>query len=223
MTNPKFGEYEKVLQAHGLTAYVPPAGDKGNVKDWNQFGPGTVLRVKNQGYYYPAKTLLGEQAVLDAMKPENATPISLFSGKRFSGYDFDGSGGWTLEGLNQIQGAVGANAFTDVEVQFGNAWKVNPKSESELQEALRVAAKEFLPGIVKALKRKQFVVVQDIVWTDSVRYVLKKGSAGSVSATYKLGPEEIAKLKAQGFQADEGGVIIDSPRFIAYRALPPAP
>src|ERR1700730_12675045 len=88
---PVIGEYQRTLQKQGFVSYYQPVGDPRNVNDWNKFGPGTILRVcKVQDYYYPAKTLIGEAGVQAAMDPRNASPISLFSGKRVSGYDLDG-------------------------------------------------------------------------------------------------------------------------------------
>src|SRR5437868_4821546 len=80
------GTYQRTIQRQGYVAYYQPVGNPRNVNDWNKFGPGTILRAsKTQEYYYPAKKLIGPSGVRTAMDRKNASPVSLFSGKRVSG------------------------------------------------------------------------------------------------------------------------------------------
>src|SRR6267142_1727476 len=89
-------DYQSAIRKQGYVAYYQPVGNPRNVKDWDKFGPGTILRAsKTQEYYYAANKLIGPAGVRSAMDRKNASPVSLFSGKRVSGYDIDGKGGWT--------------------------------------------------------------------------------------------------------------------------------
>src|SRR5690242_14454374 len=92
-SNPVPGQYQAALRKQGFVGYYQPIGDPRNPNDWNKFGPGTVLHMgKTQEYYYGAKTLIGPAGLRAAMDPTNASPISLFTNKRVSGYDIDGKG-----------------------------------------------------------------------------------------------------------------------------------
>jgi hypothetical protein len=221
-TNPVAGEFQNQIRAQGFTSFNQPIGDPHNVNDWNKFGPGTVLRAKTQSYYYPAKTLLGNQGLQDAMNPQNASPISLFSGKRVSGYDIDGKGGWSIDAVNQIAGAIQLKSVTNVDIQFGKSWVANPKAEGELHQALAAAANDMDDSARTALRKGQFVVVQNAVFTESVRYYFKQNKEGGGSAVYKLSAQEIASLQAKGYRVIDGGVEVDQPRFIAFTPLPNA-
>jgi hypothetical protein len=221
-TNPVGGEFQKQIRAQGFASFNQPIGDPHNVNDWNKFGPGTVLRAKTQSYYYPAKTLLGNQGLQDAMNPQNASPISLFSGKRVSGYDIDGKGGWSIDAVNQIAGAIQLKSVTNVDIQFGKSWLANPKAESELHQMLSAAAKDMDDTARTALRKGQFVVVQNAVFTESVRYYFKQNKEGGGSAVYKLSAQEIVSLQAKGYRVTDGGVEVDQLRFIAFTPLPAA-
>lgn len=221
-TAPVAGEFQKQIRAQGFASFNQPIGDPHNANDWNKFGPGAVLRTAIQSYYYPAKTLLGNQGVQDAMNPQNISPISLFSGKRVSGYDIDGKGGWSLDAVNQIAGAIQLKSATDVDIQFGKAWLANPKGEGELHQALAAASKDMDETARTALRKGQFAVVQNAVFTESVRYYFKQNKEGGGSAVYKLSGQEIASLQAKGYRVIDGGVEVDQPRFIAFTPLPNA-
>lgn len=221
-TNPVIGEFQKQIRAQGFASFNQPIGNPGNANDWNKFGPGTVIRTKNQSYYYPAKMVLGEQGLKDAMNPENASPISLFSGKRVSGYDFDGKGGWTIDAVNQIAGAINLKSATDVDIQFGKAWLANPQGEGQLHAAVKKARSDMDETARTALRKGQFVVIQNAVFTDSVRYYFKQNKEGGGSVVYKLSAQEIASLQAKGYRVINGGVEVDQPRFIAFTPLPNA-
>jgi len=219
-TNPVPGAFQKEIRDQGFAAFNQPVGDPHNPNDWNKFGPGAILRSKMQTYYYSAKTLIGDQGVHDAMNPQNASPISLFSDKRVSGSDFDGKGGWSLDAVNQIAGAIQLKGVTNVDIQFGKAWLANPKSEGELHQALKTATKDMDASAKTALRKGQFVVVQNAVFTESVRYYFKQNKEGGGSVVYKLSDQEIANLQAKGYTVIDGGVEINEPRFIAYTPLP---
>lgn len=221
-TSPVAGEFQKQIQAQGFASFNQPIGDPKNANDWNKFGPGTVLRTKTQGYYYPAKIVLGNEGVQDAMNPQNASPISLFSGKRVSGYDIDGKGGWSLDAVNQIAGAINLKSVTDVDIRFGKSWLANPKGEGELHMAVAAAGKDMDDTARTALRKGQFVVVQNAVFTESVRYYFKQNKEGGGSVVYKLSAQEIASLQAKGYRVIDGGVEEDQPRFIAFTPLPNA-
>ena len=156
------------------------------------------------------------------MNPQNASPISLFSDKRVSGYDFDGKGGWTLDAVDQIAGAIQLSSVTNVDIQFGKAWLANPKSEGDLHQALKTAAKDMYQSALTALRKGQLVVVQNAVFTESVRYYFMQNKQGGGSVLYKLSNQEIANLKAKGYNVVNGGVEVDQPRFIAFTPLPNA-
>jgi hypothetical protein len=216
------GAFQKEIRNQGFASFNQPIGDPHNPNDWNKFGPGAVLRSKMQTYYYPAKTVIGDQGVRDAMNPQNASPISLFSDKRVSGYDFDGKGGWSLDAVNQIAGAIELKGVTNVDIQFGKAWLANPKSEGELHHALKTAAKDMDESALTALRKGQFVVVQNAVFVESVRYYFKQDTQAGASAVYKLTGQEIVNLQAKGYKVVDGGVEVDQPRFIAFTPLPNA-
>ena len=218
-TAPVPGAYQKEIRAQGYTAYSHPIGDTQNVKDWDKFGPGVILRAKEQTYYEPARTLLGESGPQDAMKPENASPVGLFSNKTVSGYDFDGKGGWTLDAVNKIAGSVQFKKDTTVDVQFGKAYLANFKSEGEIHRAVRAALPNLDATTQKALRRGDFSVVQNAVYTDSVRYTFKQATQSGGSATYELSAQEIAALTAKGYKIVQGGVEVSQPTFIAYTPL----
>jgi hypothetical protein len=156
------------------------------------------------------------------MNPQNASPISLFSGKRVSGYDIDGKGGWSIDAVNQIAGAIQLKSVTNVDIQFGKSWLANPKPEGELHQALAAAAKDIDDTARAALRKREFVVVQNAVFTDSVRYYFKQNKEGGGSAVYKLSAQEIASLQAKGYRVIDGGVEVDQSRFIAFTPLPNA-
>jgi len=218
--DPVIGEYQRDLQRQGFVGYNQPIGDPKNPSDWNKLGPGTILRTgKTQDYYYPAKTLVGDAGVQAAIDPKNASPISLFTEKRVSGYDLDGKGGWTLDAVNQISGSLNLKDTTNVDVQFGNAWKANPKGEGEWHQLLS-SAKDLDSTCRRGLRKGQFAVVQNVVWTDSIRYYFKQNKAGGGSVVYKLSVQDIANLNAKGYKVIDGGVQVDHPRFIAFTPLP---
>jgi hypothetical protein len=221
-SNPVPGAFQKEIGTQGYASFNQPIGDPHNPNDWNKFGPGATLRRKMQTYYYPAKTLIGDQGVQDAMNPQNASPVRLFSGKRVSGYDLDGKGGWTLDAVNQIAGAIQLKSVTNVDIQFGKAWLANPKSEGELHQALKSAAKDMDESARIALRKGQFVVVQNAVFADSVRYYFKQSKEGGGSAAYKLSGQEVVSLQAKGYKVVDGGVEVDQPCFIAFTPLPNA-
>lgn len=215
-------EYLRYLQTNGYVGYYQPVGDPRNANDWNKYGPGTILRVtKAQDYYYGAKTLIGETGLQVAMDPKNASPINFFGGKRASGYDFDGKGGWTLDAVDQISGSLNLKSTTEVEVQFGNTWKANPKGEGEWHQLLS-ATRDLDPTCRNGLRRGQFAVVQNAIWTDSVRYYFKQNKEGGGSVDYKLSGQDIASLQAKGYRVIDGGIQVDQPRFIAFTPLPGA-
>lgn len=219
---PVIGEYQRALREQGFVGYYQPVGDPRNVNDWNKFGPGAILRLgRTQDYYYPAKTLVGEPGVRAAMDQQNASLISLFTGRRVSGYDIDGKGGWTLQAVDQISGSLNLKSATEVDVQFGNAWKANPKGEGEWHQLL-ASAKDLDSICRNALRKGQFAVVQNAIWTDSVRYYFKQSKEGGGSVDYKLSVQEIANLQAKGYRVIDGGVEVDQPRFIAFTPLPGA-
>ena len=214
------GAYQQQIRAAGFASFNQPIGDPKNAKDWDKFGPGVILRTKNQTYYYPAKKLIAEEGLQEAMDPKNASPISLFSGKRVSGYDFDGKGGWTIDAVNQIAGSINLKSVTDVDLQFGKARLASPKSEGELHDALRAASRDMDEEARTALRKGYFTVVQNAVIADSVRYYFKQAKEGGGSVQYKLTAQEIAELKLKGYRIIDGGVEVDEPRFIAYTPLP---
>jgi hypothetical protein len=216
------GAFQKEIRAQGFASFNQPIGDPHNLNDWNKFGPGAVLRTKTQGYYYPAKTVIGNDGVKDAMNPQNMSPISLFSDKRVSGYDIDGKGGWSLDAVNQISGAIQLKSVTDVDIKFGKSYLANVKGEGELHQALASAAKDMDETARTALRKGQFAVVQNAVYTESVRYYFKQNKEGGGSVVYKLSAQEIANLQAKGYRVIDGGVEVDEPRFIAYTPLPNA-
>ena len=218
-TNPVAGGFQRQIAAQGFASFNQPIGDPHNLNDWNKFGPGAVLRTKTQAYYYPAKTVIGNQGVKETMDPQNISPISLFSGKRVSGYDIDGKGGWSLDAVNQISAAIQLKSATDVDIQFGKSYLANAKGEGELHQALAAAAKDMDETARTALRKGQFVVVQNAVYTESVRYYFKQNKEGGGSIVYKLSDQEIANLKAKGYRVIDGGVEVDQPRFIAYTPL----
>jgi hypothetical protein len=222
VSNPVPGAFQKEIRNQGFAAFNQPIGDPHNPNDWNKFGPGAILRSKMQTYYYSAKTLIGDQGVKDAMNPQNASPISLFSDKRVSGSDFDGKGGWTLDAVNQIAGAIQFKSVTDVDIQFGKARLANPKSEGDLHQALKIAAKDMDESARTALRKGQFIVVQNAVVVESVRYYFKQTKQGGGSAVYKFSLQEIANLQGKGYAVIDGGVEVDQPRFIAFTPLPNA-
>ncbi len=216
LANPVPGMYQREISAQGYTPYREPVGDPKNVFDWNKFGPGAVLRAKEQTHYYPAKILIGDQGVADAMDPKKASPISFFTGKRVSGYDFDGHGGWTLQAVNEIAGSLQDKSDTTVDIQFGKTWLANALPESAFDDALAKAGDNFNATARTALKRGQFIVVQNAVWTESIRYYFYQTKQGGVSASYKFSDQEIAALQAKGYRVVDGGVEVNEPRFIAF-------
>ena len=218
-TNPTIGEYQKQIRAQGFSSFNQPVGDPGNVNDWNKFGPGTVMRAKTQAYYYPAKVLLGNQGVRAATDPKNASPINLFSGKRVSGYDIDGKGGWSLDAVNQIAGALQLKSVTDVDLKFGKSWLANPVGEGELHQALAAASKNMDATARTGIRKEQLTVVQNVVFTDSVSYFFKQSKQGGGSVVYKLTAQEIANLQAKGYRVVDGGVEVNQRRFIAFTPL----
>lgn len=221
-TTTPIGEYRKLIRAQGYAAYNQPVGDPGNLNDWNKFGPGTVLRAKQQTHYYPAKTLLGDQSVRDASKTANHSPVSLFSNRRVSGSEFDGKGGWTLDAVNQIAGSLKTKTDTEVDIQFGKAWLANSVAESTLTQELGKAGHNLDATSRRALRKGEFVVVQNAVFTDSIRYFFKQSKEGSASVTYKLSAEEIASLQAKGYKVVNGAIEVNERRFIAFTPLPDA-
>jgi hypothetical protein len=219
---PVAGEYQRYLRGNGYVGYFQPVGDPRNPNDWNKYGPGTILRAgKAQDYYYGAKTLIGQTGLQAAMDPKNASPINFFGGKRASGYDFDGKGGWTLDAVDQISGSLNLKSATEVEVQFGNTWKANPKGEGEWHQLL-ASTRDLDSTCRNGLRKGEFAVVQNAIWTDSVRYYFKQSKQGGGSADYKLMDQEIANLQAKGYRVIDGGVQVDQPRFIAFTPLPAA-
>ena len=217
--DPVPGAYQAAIRAQGYVAYNQPTGDPRNINDWNKLGPGTILRSAGKTHYFPAKTLIGEEGVKKAMEPAHASPIDLFSNRKVSGYDFDGKGGWTLDAVNQIAASLDVKKVTDVEIKFGKAWLANALSEGELHQA--IARSPDLDAVTKrALMKKQFVVVQNAVFTESVRYTFKQSTEAGASATYKLTAQEIAALQAKGFSVIDGGVDVSEPRFIAFTPVP---
>jgi hypothetical protein len=214
------GAFQKEITSRGFASFNQPIGNPNNPNDWEKFGPGVVLRTKNQTYYYPAKMLISEPGVQRAMDLKNASPISLFSGKRVSGYDIDGKGGWTIDAANKIAGSLQLKNVTDVEIQFGNARLAGPLSEGELHQALRVFAKDMDEEARTALRKGLFSVVQNVVIADSVRYYFKQKKEGGGSVQYKLSDQEIANLEAKHYRVIDGGVEVAEPRFIAFTPLP---
>ncbi len=219
-TSPQIGAYQKAIKDAGFVAYNQPVGDVHNGKDWDKYGPGTILRTKNQAYYYPANIVIGADGVQSALDPKNASPITLFSGRKVSGYDYDGKGGWTLDAVNQISGSIGLKRDTTVDLQFGKAYLANPLGEGDMHQALAKARPNIDAVARKALQRGQFACVQNVVWTDSVRYTFKQNVANGASVTYQLSAQEIAALTAKGYKVIEGGVEVSAPTFIAYTPLP---
>ena len=66
-------DYRNAIRKQGYVAYYQPVGNPRNVKDWDKFGPGTILRLgKTQEYYYAANKLLGPAGVRAAMDRKNA-------------------------------------------------------------------------------------------------------------------------------------------------------
>lgn len=216
------GEYQRQIAAQGFTAYYRPSGDTLNVKDWDKYGPGTILRSKQQTYYEPARTVIGTAGVKAAMKPENSSPISIFKSATYSGSDLDGKGGWSLDAVNQIAGAIHFKKDTTVDLSFGKTYLANFKSEGEMHRALRAAVPKLDSTTRKALRGGSFAVVQHAVYADSIRYIFKQAKEGGGSATYKLGPEEIAALTAKGYRIVDGGIEVSQPTFIAFTPLPEA-
>lgn len=219
-TTPVIGAFQKEIRAQGFASFNQPIGDPANSNDWNKFGPGVVLRTKTQTYYYAAKIVIADEGVQQAMDLKNASPISLFSGKRVSGYDLDGKGGWSLDAANKIAGSLQLKSLTDIDIKFGKARLANPKSEGELHQALRAAGKDMDDEARTAIRKGQFTVVQNVVIADSIRYYFKQKKEGGGSAEYKLSTQEIAELQAKGYRIIDGGVEVDEPRFIAFTPLP---
>ena len=109
-----------------------------------------------------------------------------------------------------------------MDIQFGKSWLANPKAEGELHQALAAAAKDMDDTARTALRKGQFVVVQNAVFTESVRYYFKQNKEGGGSAVYKLSAQEIVSLQAKGYRVIDGGVEVDQPRLIAFTPLPNA-
>jgi hypothetical protein len=214
-------DYQSAIRRQGYVAYYQPVGNPRNAKDWDKFGPGAILRLgQTQEYYYAANKLIGPAGVRAAMDRKNASPVSLFSGKRVSGYDIDGKGGWTLDAANKIGASLNLKSVTNVDIQFGNAWKANPKGEGDWHRLVAAKQGKFDSNCRDSLRKGDFVVVQNAIWTDSIRYYFKQNKEGGGSADYKLSDQEIANLSAKGYKVIEGGVQVDQPRFIAFTPLP---
>jgi hypothetical protein len=214
-------DYQTAIRRQGYVAYYQPVGNPRNVKDWDKFGPGAILRAsKTQEYYYAANKLIGPAGVRAAMDRKNASPVSLFSGKRVSGYDIDGQGGWTIDAANKIGASLNLKSVTNVDIQFGKAYKANPKGEGDWHRLVAAKQGKFDSTCRDSLRKGNFVVVQNAIWTDSVRYYFKQNKEGGGSADYKLSDQEIASLSVKGYKVIEGGVQVDQPRFIAFTPLP---
>jgi hypothetical protein len=219
--NSELSNYQDAIRKQGYVAYYQPVGNPRNVKDWDKFGPGAILRAsKTQEYYYAANKLIGPAGVRAAMDRKNASPVSLFSDKRVSGYDIDGQGGWTIDAANKIGASLNLKSVTNVDIQFGKAYKANPKGEGDWHRLVVAKQGKFDSTCRDSLRKGNFVVVQNAIWTDSVRYYFKQNKEGGGSADYKLSDQEIAKLSAKGYKVIEGGVQVDQPRFIAFTPLP---
>lgn len=219
-TSPQIGAYQRAVQAAGFVPYNQPVGDVKNRNDWNKYGPGTILRRSNQAYYIAANTVIGPAAVTRAMNPASASPIGLFSGRKVSGYDFDGKGGWTLDAVNKITGAIGLKRDTTVDLQFGKSWLANPLGESAMHQALAKSQKKIDATGRTGLASGQLACVQNAVWTESIRYTFNQVGANGVSAAYTLTAQDIAALSAKGYSVVNGGVEVNQPTFIAYTPLP---
>ncbi len=212
--------YVKPLAELGFIAYFPPQGDPKRVSEWEKYGSGTIIRRKQQSYYYGADFLLDPDGIATAADPAYHAPFSLFQNKRVSGYEFDGQGGWTLDGANQIKAALQGRKITSFDVKFGPAHVANHLSGNEFARLLAARSGDLDATARRELRRGRFDVVTDPIYVESMTFFAKEASSSGGEASLQITAQDAAKLKASGFSIVEGGVRIDEPRFIAYRPLP---
>lgn len=52
-------DYQAAIRRQGYVAYYQPVGNPRNVKDWDKFGPGTILRLgKHRSIITPQRLLI---------------------------------------------------------------------------------------------------------------------------------------------------------------------
>lgn len=212
-------QYASEIAKQGFVPYNNPKGDTSNHKDWGKFGPGAILRKKQQTHYESANTLLGDTGVIEAMKPENSSPIGLFSGKTVSGFEYDAKSGWNLDDANKIAAAAKLKKAKSVEIRYGNSYIASYRSEGEMHRDLIEALPKLNSTARKALRRGDFIIVQNAIYTDKISYTFKQSSDQSGSITYKFTDQELLDLKAKGYKVVDNSIEIFQPRFIAYLPL----
>jgi hypothetical protein len=214
------GRYATLLKEQGFVAFIPPQGDPGNRQDWKKYGPGAIIRTDSQSRDYDADFLIGSKGVTAAKNPQNSSPVDFLSGKTVSGSEFDGRGGWSLDAVSQIGAVVNLANTSEVEITFGKSWLSSPLPMAELRQKVSAQSKSIDSDTKLNLKRGRSVVVEGAVYTDSLRFDFKSTKSSSGGASLNLSQKEVAALNAKGFKVVSGGIEINTPRFIAYRALP---
>ncbi len=212
-------QYAREIAKQGFVPYNNPSGDTSNPKDWGKFGPGAILRKKQQTHYESANTLLGDAGVTEAMKPDNSSPIGLFSGKTVSGYEYDAKSGWTIDDANKIAAAANLKKDKTVEIRYGNSFIASYRSEGDMHRDLSKALPKLNSTARKALRRGEFIIVLNAIYTDKISYTFKQTAGQSGEITYKLTDQEVLNLKAKGYTVVDNSIEISQPRFIAYLPL----
>lgn len=213
-------QYKETIIQQGYLPYNHPSGNVQNPKDWAKFGPCTILRKKEQTQYESATILIGDDGVLEAMKPENSSPITLFSDQTVTGYEYSANGGWSFDAANKIAAAANLKNDKTLEIHFGPSHEASYLSESVLHQKLKGSLHKLSAACKAGLRNNTFVVVQNAIYTDSIRYTFKQTSTQGASVTYKLTNQEIASLTAKGYKVTENSIEVTQPTFIAYVPLP---
>jgi hypothetical protein len=209
--------YYGIMDREGLVPFMPPQGNPNHANDWNKYGPGAIVDNKSYETNKRASFLLGADGVANALSPDQATDYHLLNNKTVSGNNLDGSGGYSLQAVGDIEAKLNLADVTNIEVTFGNTKISQPVEIDHFQSIVRNShiSKQTCDGI----RRKQLDIVTAVVFTDSLKFTFSKRTDAGGEAKVTITDKDLGSLTYKGYKAVDGSVLVSSPTFLYYRPL----
>lgn len=218
-TNPAKKEYQRQMASQGLIPYSPPQGNPIGAYDWHQYGPGTIVRVKDGRYVTSADEIIGEQGV--NLSKERITYFPLFSGQTYKkgSFDLTGSLAAANSAVKVAEATISGQGVRATGIEFINPRISKPYAISRMRRALTKAWNGLDKETIKELNSGKSVVVHDVVIADGLRFHFNKSKEIIASGTVTLTTAQKLALNAKGISTFDGGIEVKQPVFVAFRKL----
>lgn len=207
---------QTTLRKEGIVPFSLPTGNPTNPKDWNKFGPGAVLDVKDgvsRGNFHSSMNTFwadGGTSVTEAMNPQQHASLK-FPDKINLSRGRNGNFGGSM--IAQEAAIIAANAgFQDVskvQVVLAGVSRSQPFSVDAITK--RAAAAPLPKGTSRVLAP---------VFANDISYTFESASSDSGYGSLTVSPSAQAKLQAKGYKVTNNTLVSTGPVFLGFYPCP---